>query len=95
VYNSSETTAEPALIKPKLAEPLSARQLLHQRLQKYKLSAIFHADVIGPGQDQRWRGSFWIKGTLLGTSKFERTKSAAKEGAALEAVKWLNLNHYY
>jgi hypothetical protein len=79
----------------RLAASLSGRQLLNQRLQKYKLPAVFHADVVGPGQNQRWKGSFWIKGTFIGSSKLERTKGAAKEGAAMAALKWLNTNHYY
>lgn len=67
----------------------------NQRLQNYKYLAVFHADVVGPGQNQRWKGSFWIKGTFIGASKLERTKGAAKEGAAMAALKWLNSNHYY
>jgi hypothetical protein len=91
---SSPQTSAPEVPR-RLAASLSGRQLLNQRLQKYKLPAVFHADVVGPGQNQRWKGSFWIKGTFIGSSKLERTKGAAKEGAAMAALKWLNTNHYY
>lgn len=80
---------------PKLAPSLSGRQLLNQRLQKYKLPAIFRANLVGPAQAPRWKGSFWIKDTMLGTSNLEHSKAAAKEGAAMSALKWLNTNHYY
>jgi hypothetical protein len=79
----------------KLATSLSGRQLLNQRLQKYKLPAVFHANLVGPAWEPRWKGSFWIKGTLLGSSQLEPSKTAAKESAAMSALTWLNNNHYY
>jgi hypothetical protein len=79
----------------RLATSLSGRQLLNQRLQKYKLPAVFRVNLVGPAQEPRWKGSFWIKDTLLGTSRLEHSKTAAKEGAAMSALKWLNNNHYY
>jgi len=79
----------------KLAPSLSGRQLLNQRLQKYKLPAVFRVHLVGPPQQPRWKGSFWIKDTLLGCSRLEHSKAAAKEGAAMAALKWLNSNHYY
>jgi len=95
-WNSANASGSGSSEPPrKLAASLSGRQLLNQRLQKYKLPAIFHADVVGPGQNQRWKGSFFIKGTFIGSSKLERSKGAAKEGAAMAALKWLNTNHYY
>jgi hypothetical protein len=86
--------AGPSVERP-LAVSLSARQLLNQRLQKYKLPAMFRADPVGPADNQRWKGTFWIKDTLIGASKLERSKALAKESAALSAIKWLNTNHYY
>ena len=79
----------------RLATSLSGRQLLNQRLQKYKLPAVFRVNLVGPAQEPRWKGSFWIKGTLLGSSRLEHSKTAAKEGAAMSALQWLNNNHYY
>ena len=92
---AEETSSATQQRNPKLAASLSGRQLLNQRLQKYKLPAIFRANLVGTPQEPRWKGSFWIKGTLLGSSKVEHSKSAAKEGAAMSALKWLNNNHYY
>ncbi|CAG8721218.1 12457_t:CDS:1, partial [Acaulospora colombiana] len=86
--------AGPSVPRP-LAVSLSARQLLNQRLQKYKLPAMFRADPVGPADNQRWKGTFWIKDTLIGASKLERSKAQAKEGAALSAIKWMNTHHYY
>ncbi|PVF90813.1 hypothetical protein CPB86DRAFT_720520, partial [Serendipita vermifera] len=78
-----------------LAVSLSARQLLNQRLQRYKLPAMFRADPVGPADNQRWKGTFWIKDTLIGASKLGRSKAQAKEGAVLSAIRWVNTNHYH
>jgi hypothetical protein len=82
-------------VNSKLAVSLNGRQLLNQRLQKYKLPAVFHANLVGPAQEPLWKGSFWIKGTLLGSSRLEHSKTAAKEAAAMSALTWLNNNHYH
>jgi dienelactone hydrolase len=81
--------------QPRIAPSLSCRQLLQQRCQKYRFVVTFSVGSGGPQHDQRWMGSFWIGGTEIGRSGWERTKDNAKESAARAALNWLNTYGYH
>ncbi|PVG04400.1 hypothetical protein CPB86DRAFT_810220 [Serendipita vermifera] len=74
--------------------PPNNRQLLQQRLQKYKLSAKFDVDRAGPQHAQQWRGTFRIGSYQVGQSSWYSSKDAAKEDAASRALVWMNRYGY-
>jgi hypothetical protein len=78
-----------------VAQPQSCRQLLQQRLQKYRWSATFHAAADGPQHGQKWRGAFRIRDVVIGVSGWEYSKNGAKEAAARSALGWLNQYGYH
>ncbi|KAG8751940.1 hypothetical protein FRC14_007494 [Serendipita sp. 396] len=86
--NTSQTTTRP--------QPLSYRQLLQQRLQKYQWTATFHVTRtrIGTARNPLWSGSFWMGGTQIGQSSSHTRRDAAKEEAAKAALNWLNTYGY-
>lgn len=77
------------------AQPLSCRQLLQQRLQKYSWSATFNAQPSGPQHNQCWKGVFQIGEITVGISGWETSKDKAKEEAARAALVWMNQYGYH
>ncbi|CAG8750633.1 5305_t:CDS:2, partial [Acaulospora colombiana] len=69
---------------------LSCRQLLQQRLQKYKLGAKFDVEYTGPQHAQSWSITFKIGDYEVGRSSWHSSKDAAKEEAASCALAWMN-----
>ncbi|KAG8818907.1 hypothetical protein FRB91_004521 [Serendipita sp. 411] len=84
--NTSQTTTRP--------QPLSYRQLLQQRLQKYQWTANHTVENAGTTRNPLWFSSFWLGTIQIGQSSAHRTKGAAKEEAAKAALDWLTTYGY-
>ncbi|KAG8845406.1 hypothetical protein FRB91_001818 [Serendipita sp. 411] len=76
-------------------QPLSYRQLLQQRLQKYQWTANHTVENAGTTRHPLWFSSFWLGTIQIGQSSAHRTKGAAKEEAAKAALDWLTTYGYY
>jgi dsRNA-specific ribonuclease len=76
------------------AQPLSYRQLLQERLQKYQRPSTCSVDCSGPQDAQLWKVSFFLRSTMIGESGWFTNKDAAKENAAIQGVGWLNTHGY-
>ncbi|KAG8751941.1 hypothetical protein FRC14_007495 [Serendipita sp. 396] len=84
-------TSQETSIRP---HPLSYRQLLQQRLQKYQWTANHTVENAGTTRNPLWFSSFWLGTIQIGQSSAHRTKGAAKEEAAKAALNWLNIYGY-
>jgi dsRNA-specific ribonuclease len=78
---------------PSEVQPLSNRQLLYERLQRYQLQSTFSVDCSGPQHAQSWKVSFFLGSTMIGESGWFMNKDAAKEDAAMQALAWID-THY-
>jgi hypothetical protein len=80
---------------PRNARHLSYRQLLQQRLQKYRLPSSYYVESSGPEHAQKYRVVFLIGNHWMPCSDIKYSKtSAAKEEAAGLALLWLNQYGY-
>ncbi|KIM22958.1 hypothetical protein M408DRAFT_28310 [Serendipita vermifera MAFF 305830] len=87
-----QAPSPPSHLRP--TQPLSCRQLLQQRLQKYQWQATFNVYCGGPQHAQLWKVSFYLGSTLVGESSWFSSKGAAKEDAAMHFLEWLDKYGY-
>jgi hypothetical protein len=72
----------------------SNRELLNQRLQKYRLTARFDLQSDGPQHAQRWKYLCYVRNTFVGRSEWHRKRDTAKEEAAGHALQWFDQYGY-
>jgi dsRNA-specific ribonuclease len=92
--NYEVQTASPPPPPSSVVQRLSNRQLLQERLQKYQWKATFSIDCNRPQHAQLLKVSFFVGTTMIGESTLFRSKDAAKEDAAKQAISWLNIYGY-
>jgi hypothetical protein len=90
----SEPKRNVLVTAPSGTQSLGYRQLLVQRLTKYRLKASFHVEQKGPQHAQQWRAAFSIGSHMLGQSSWCSYKDMAKEEAAKHALDWMTQYGY-
>jgi len=52
-------------------------------------------DCDGPQHAQKWKVSFFLGSTMIGESGWFTNKDGAKENAAMQALRWLDMYGYH